>query len=101
MKLFSALLITLIMAAALFAQNVPSGKPEASVDLATTEGTQLINGEWRYSDTKIVETQFNAAGADGQPSGPSVKTYDYAPHAGAIDFDDSGWEKIAATDLVK
>jgi gluconolactonase len=83
------------------AQESPSGKPDASIDLTTIEGAKLVNGEWRYSDTKIVETQFNAAGADNQPSGPSVKTYDYAPHAGGYDFDDSGWEKIAATDLTK
>jgi len=28
-----------------------------------------------------------------------VKTYDYAPHAGGADFDDSAWESIGATTL--
>ena len=84
-----------------FAQDVPSGKADASIDLATSEGAALAKAQWRYSDTKIVETDFRSAGADDQPTGPSVKTYDYTPHAGVADFDDSNWEKIAATDLVK
>src|ERR1043166_8209965 len=28
-------------------------KPEASINLASKEGAQLVKGEWRYSDTKI------------------------------------------------
>jgi hypothetical protein len=43
------------------AQEVPSGAPSAAVDLATKEGV--------------------AAGADSQPSGAPVRTYDYTPHA--------------------
>ena len=85
----------------LYAQNVPTGNPDAAVDLATSEGVRLVDGEWRYSDTKIVETDFRSAGADNQPSGPAVKTYDYTPHAGAADFDDSTWEKVSAMDLTK
>jgi gluconolactonase len=80
---------------------VPTSKPDASIDLATVDGVRLVNGQWRYSDTKIVEAEFNAAGADNQPSGPSVKTYDYAPHAGGVDFDDADWEKVEATGLMK
>ena len=79
--------------------TVPSGKPEAQIDLATAEGVQTVKGQWRYSDTRIVEVDFKAAGADNQPSGPAVKTYDYEPHAGGADFDDSRWEQIAATTL--
>ncbi len=48
-----------------------------------------MGGVWRYSDTRIVETEFRAPGPDGQPTGAPVKTYDYAPHAGGADFDDS------------
>ena len=40
-------------------------KPEATIDLATSAGTQLVKGQWRYSDTKIIEVDFKAAGADG------------------------------------
>jgi gluconolactonase len=80
-----------------FARNmdtVPDGPPDATIDLATAEGVQLIKGEWRYSDAKIVEVDFVGPGPDGQPTGKPVKTYDYTPHAGGTDFDDSKWEVI-------
>lgn len=80
---------------------VPAGRPAASVDLATEDGAKAVKGEWRYSDTKIVETEFRAPGADGQPSDVRAKTYDYTPHAGGADFDDALWERVAPTDLSK
>lgn len=80
---------------------VPTGKPAATVDLATVEGARAVKGEWRYSDTKIVEAEFRAPGADGQPSDVPSKTYDYTPHAGGADFDDSKWEVIAPGELSK
>jgi gluconolactonase len=83
------------------AQDVPSGKAEAIVDLATAEGVKSVNGQWKYSDTKIVEVGFRAAGADNQPTGAPVKTYDYTPKAGGADYDDSAWEQVAANDLVR
>ena len=78
---------------------VPAGKPEATVDLTTSEGTQLVKGEWRYSDTKIVEVDFRGAGPEGQPTGAPVKTYDYTPHAGGANFDDSTWEVVEPSAL--
>ena len=72
----------------------PTGTPDATIDLATRDGVALAKAAWRYSDTKIIEANFRAAGADGQPTGAAVKTYDYMPHAGAADFDDSKWEVI-------
>lgn len=69
------------------------------IDLTTPEGVALINGQWRYSDTRIVETDFRRAGPTGQATGDPVKTYDYTPHAGAADFDDSKWEAIAPSRL--
>src|ERR1700753_2899757 len=65
---------------------VPGGKPAASVDLATAEGVKAVKGDWRYSDTKIVEAEFRAPGADGQPSNTLAKTYDYnaAPGGGVL-----------------
>ncbi|HKG13655.1 MAG TPA: SMP-30/gluconolactonase/LRE family protein [Pyrinomonadaceae bacterium] len=81
--------------------SVPTGRPAASVDLATDEGVKSVKGEWRYSDTKIVETEFRAPGADGQPSDALSKTYDYTPHAGGADFDDAKWETFAPVDLSK
>lgn len=80
---------------------VPTGKADATINLATDEGAKMVKGEWRYSDTKIIETNFYAAGAEGQPTGAPVKTYDYTPHAGGADFDDSKWEAIAANELSK
>jgi gluconolactonase len=82
-------------------ETLAKRKPEATIDLATKEGVQLVKGEWRYSDTKIVEVDFKAAGADGQPSGATNKTYDFTPHAGGVDFDDSKWEVIDPTTLDK
>ena len=101
MKIIFLILIQLLMLATLLAQDVPSGKPDAMIDLATVEGVKLAGGQWKYSDTKIVETNFNSAGADNQPSGPAVKTYDYTPKAGVSGYDDSQWEIVPAVDLQK
>ncbi|MEW6683362.1 MAG: SMP-30/gluconolactonase/LRE family protein [Nitrospirota bacterium] len=79
--------------------DVPAGKPDAVIDLATVEGVRLVKGAWRYSDTKIIEVDFNAPGPEGQPTGGPIKTYDFTPHAGGPDFDDSQWEVIDPTTL--
>jgi gluconolactonase len=76
------------------AQAPPYGRPDATVDLRTKEGADLVKGIWRYSDVKIVEADFQAPGPDLKPSGAPIKTYDYTPHAGATDFDDSKWEVL-------
>ncbi|MFY9607722.1 MAG: SMP-30/gluconolactonase/LRE family protein [Blastocatellia bacterium] len=76
-----------------------NGKPEASIDLATDAGAELVKGQWRYSDTKIIEVDFKGPGPDKQPTGAPIKTYDYTPHAGGAGFDDSTWEAISATTL--
>jgi len=76
-------------------------KPEVTIDLGTKEDVQLVKGEWRYSDTKIVEVDFKSAGADSQPTGAPNKAYDFTPHAGRPDFDDSKWEVIDPTTLDK
>jgi len=79
--------------------DAPSGKPDVVIDLATKEGVDLIKGQWRYSDTKIIQVDFKAAGPDKQPTGKPIKTYDFTPHAGGADFDDSKWEKLDPTTL--
>lgn len=81
------------------AADAPATKPDAMIDLATEEGARAVKGVWRYSDTRIIEADFRSAGADQQPTGAPVKTYDYTPKAGAADFDDSQWEAIPATSL--
>ena len=77
----------------------PAGPGTAIVDLATAEGAALVKGQWRYSDTKIVEMDFKGPGADLQPTGAPIRTYDVTPRAGGADFDDSGWAAIDATTL--
>ena len=53
-----------------------------------------MQGQWRVHDVELVETSFRNAGPDGQPSGAPNRAFDYAPHAGWADYDDSGWEAI-------
>ncbi len=94
--------ILLLLVSHAFAQtnaDAPNGKPEATIDLATKAGVDLVKGQWRYSDTRIIEVDFKAAGPDKQPTGPPNKTYDYEPHAGGADFDDSTWPTIEPTTL--
>jgi gluconolactonase len=79
--------------------GIPAGKPDATIDLGSVEGVNTVKGEWRYSDTKIVEADFRGPGPDKQPTGVPVKTYDYTPHAGGAEFDDSQWEVISPTTL--
>src|SRR5256884_720783 len=79
--------------------DAPTGKPDAVIDVATKEGVDLVKGQWCYSDTKIIQVNFKAAGPDKQPTGKPIKTYDFTPHAGGADFDDSKWEKIDPTTL--
>jgi gluconolactonase len=81
------------------AQAPPYGRPDATVDLRTKAGTQLVKGDWRYSDVKIIDVDSKGPGPDLKPSGAPVKTYDYTPHAGAADFDDSHWPAIDPTTL--
>jgi len=79
--------------------DAPAGKPDAVIDLATRDGVDLVKGQWRYSDTKIIPVDFKAAGPDKQPTGKPIKTYDFTPHAGTADFDDSKWETLDPTTL--
>ncbi len=98
---FAAILIGVLAALARAQGPLPAGKPEAVIDLATNEGAALVRGAWRYSDTRIVETEFRAPGPDRQPTGRPIKTYDYEPKAGPAEFDDSAWEVIPAASLAE
>jgi gluconolactonase len=80
-------------------QDPPFGRPDAVIDLATRDGVHFVKGQWRYHDVKIVDADSLGVGPDLTPSGAPTKTYDYSPHAGAGDFDDSDWEVIDATTL--
>ncbi len=81
------------------AQAPPYGRPDATIDLRTREGAQVIQGKWRYNDVKIVEVDSKGLGPDLKPSGAPVRTYDYTPHAGTAGFDDSQWPVIDPTTL--
>ncbi|MGH7848518.1 MAG: SMP-30/gluconolactonase/LRE family protein [Candidatus Binatia bacterium] len=96
------LLLLLSTDSGALAQDTYTGrKAEAVIDLGTKEGATLVNGVWRYSDTRIIEVDFKAAGAGGQPTGRPNKAYDYEPHAGRADFDDSKWEVLDPTTLTQ
>ena len=101
--MFLAVLLLLVKESALgqiwAAQEPPYGRPDAVVDLRTKAGVELVKGQWKYSDVKIIETDFRAPGPDLKPTGTPIKTYDYSPHAGAADFDDSQWEALDPTTL--
>ncbi len=75
------------------------GRPEATIDLRTRDGVARVNGQWRYSDARLTEADFNSAGPDMKPSGRPVKTLDQAVKAGATDFNDAGWQKVEPTML--
>src|ERR1051326_4283652 len=81
-------------------QDPPFGRPDAVVDLATSEGASLVEGQWRYHDVKIVDAESKSVGTDLRPSGSeTIKTYDYTPHAGIANFDDSNRDAIDANTL--
>jgi gluconolactonase len=82
-------------------KDVLAEKPDAIVDLMTMEGVQLVQGQWRYSDAKIVEVDHHWPGADLGPSGPPNRTLDLVPHAGVSDFNDATWDAIEPASLEK
>jgi gluconolactonase len=75
------------------------GRPDAVVDLRTSPGVELVRGEWRYSDARLVDVESRAAGEDLRPSGAPVKALDVSPRAGANHFDDSMWQRIVPASL--
>jgi len=81
------------------AQAPPYGRPDATIDLRTREGVQLVRGAWRYSDVQIIQVDSKGPGRDLKPSGAPVKTYDYRPHAGMAGFDDAAWQVLDPTTL--
>jgi gluconolactonase len=105
MRHFFLIALVLSLVAGTFGANAdnrsgtPDGMPSVTIDLTTEAGAKLVGGQWRYTDAKIIETSFFAPGPDGQPGETVVPTYDYVPHAGGVDFDDSQWEKVVPNAL--
>jgi gluconolactonase len=91
--LAAALLPSLL--AAQVTTDVPAVLPAAVVDLRTEAGARVVGATWRYSDARVIEVEHREPGPDLRPSGPPNRTNDIAPHAGAADFDDSGWPVVA------
>src|ERR1700745_951297 len=91
--------LALVRAGGQTIQDPPVGRPDAVINLASHEGVQLVNGQWRYHDVKIEDADSRAVGPDLKPSGTRIRTYDYSPHAGPANFDDSQWETMGATHL--
>ncbi len=87
------------LAAAPARADLEVGPALATIDLTTAEGVARVRGEWRYSDVRVLSTEFRAAGPEGQPTGPPVATWDIEPKAGWREFDDSGWEVVAPESL--
>ena len=99
--LVSATVLALVTPSA-YAQvtgDAPGVQPDAIVDLKTDEGVALVKGQWRYSNTKVIDVQHHSPGTDLAPSGPPNRTQDIDLHAGASDFDDSKWEALNPAQL--
>lgn len=79
--------------------DAPANVPDAIVDLATRDGVELVKGQWRYSDARIVEIDHREPGPDLKASGKASRTHDIQPHAGRADFDDSQWPVLDPTTL--
>jgi len=68
--------------------------PAATLDLTTHRAVELVRGAWRYHDAKPVDVAFRSPGPDKKPTGRPNRTWDIAPHAEPVEFDDSAWEVI-------
>jgi gluconolactonase len=76
-----------------------TGRPVAIADLRTEEGARVVHAEWRFAPATVVAAENRDVGQDLRASGAPNRTLDIAPHAGAADFDDSGWQVLAPTTL--
>jgi gluconolactonase len=82
------------------------GRLDAVVDLQADEGTALVGAQWRYSDAHVEHIDFVELAGPGtaDPLGPGDvpnRTYDVLPHAHAVEFDDSGWERLTPADTMR
>jgi gluconolactonase len=89
----------LIIAFAAMTQGALAAETLATVDLTNVAEASKVQATWRYSDARVVATNFRVAGADGQPSSTPNETQVIEPRAGRADFDDSSWPVIGADTL--
>jgi gluconolactonase len=71
------------------------GRPDAIVDLQSTEGVALVGGQWRYADARVEEIEFVELGSPEDPLGPGTvpnRTYDVVR--------DGAWRELAPEDTM-
>src|SRR5258707_13067174 len=59
--------------------EIPSGKPNATIDLATPDGVSAVKGEGAYAEPKIFEEDFRGLEAEKNPTGPPCSTLAKTP----------------------
>jgi gluconolactonase len=82
------------------------GRPDAIVDLQSDSGAALVGGRWRHCPARVEEIGFVELAGPGAPDplGPGTapnRTYDVLPHAQAVEYDDSAWERLAPADTLR
>src|SRR5690242_20612931 len=80
-------------------QDVPARRPDAIVNLRTTDGAAIVSATWRYRDAAIVPATNHAVGPDLRPSGAPTKTFDSRPRGDQNVGDDASWPAIAPASL--
>lgn len=73
-----------------------SGHAQEKIDLRTKEGTEKVQGVWKFHDVKIVEVPGK------NPDGSENTTYNIEPNAGEAtraDLDEENWETLDPTTL--
>src|SRR5262245_7544055 len=93
------LAVALVLAAAAIRGAAADERPDAIVDLRTSEGAALVAARWRYADARIVEADHRSPGPDLKPTGPPNRTHDVVPSPGRPEFESAPWEAIDATSL--
>jgi len=76
-----------------------SVRPDAVVDLRSSEGAAHLGAQWRYCDANIQEIAHHDVGPDLKASGKPNRTFDFSPDARGTEFDDRPWEVISPESL--
>lgn len=80
-------------------------KPSSIIDLKTTEGLELVHGNWLIKEAQIKPVQFLAPGPSKTdtlklyPTGKTIITNNIFPNITDPEFNSSNWEHANATDL--
>jgi gluconolactonase len=85
----TGVVLGLLMAGVVQTQSAP-----VVVDLMKPEGVELVKGQWKYSDARIVD-------APAEPTGVRGIAYMIEPQAGKAGYDDSRWLSITPEGLTE